>query len=619
MDGNDRGRGVGRDQKKKKYTHFSIHERRGNSILPFAPVLFIHSSNIESFCRHNYDNYIHKHNLEVKANHLHGEGASEIEKRQVASRLQHVAHEAKEDAALDQQRGYLRESSLPIPKNKKEKINIDFLEEERETKRRRIQPESKSKSKDYSSTLSLAAVNDRLVALSKPRRYDTESWLKRRKLVISKLNPLFPNVNFEAVCERVNQISLRNPAHGLKNLSASDLFLELKQEFPSPFTSVDTCRIILKLLCFGWLKTHSSYYDAIFDRYDIVEHRNAFVSIWRYLLTSPNVFLAIGDGSFQHQNERNSHGWIDKTRKLGDEVPSGAGLGSRVNFWTFLTPEGILEDNLGNTTTIIPENNSIMDSNDIISYLEKGAMAMSKHPLGKGKLKVMAIDGAIINKMFSLACIIPSKMNAGDGGKNRNKMKDIGFAGLHRVLEAMGAEYQGLDVDECRKLLWESDVVRSQFTAAEEVVKKYGVLLIYSPKSPPRFSICEPFFRFDKRHSENLFDVALIRNKIVEIDNSFLISKITPENRAHLEKWVNKSLKYAEYFSKGGNENIRENDMDSLVLEKVGHSLPPLILVRDPKEFAYLIHEANWILIRGKHYPKEPKPWTARENWQNRL
>ena len=87
--------------------------------------------------------------------------------------------------------------------------------------------------------------------------------------------------------------------------------------------------------------------------------------------------------------------------------------------------------------------------------------------------------------------------------------------------------------------------------------------MIYSPKSPPRFSICEPFFRFDKRHSENLFDVALIRNKIVEIDNSFLISKITPENRAHLEKWVNKSLKYAEYFSKGGNENIRENDMDS--------------------------------------------------------
>jgi len=99
-----------------------------------------------------------------------------------------------------------------------------------------------------------------------------------------------------------------------------------------------------------------------------------------------------------------------------------------------------------------------------------------------------SIDGAIINKMFPSGTIIPSKMNAGDGGKNREEMNMIGLAGLRSVLTAMGVDVEGLNVGECQSLLWQCDVVRAQLTSAEEVARKYGVTLIYTPKSPPRFS-----------------------------------------------------------------------------------------------------------------------------------
>lgn len=559
------------------------------------------------------------HWISSKADHLH---TPENVKKQTQSRLVHSTHQAKEDAAQDDQRGRLRDSSLNIPSNKKKRRIVHDNSTSPAVKKQRVESQKPTSAVQPPTPLfpeSLTSIALELSRISRPSRYDTESWLIRRNLAIKKLAPLFPGVDFGRFCERVNELSLRNKSHGQKNLSASELLTDLQSLFRNLKISVETLRVLLKLLSFGWLKTHSSYYDSIFDRYDIVEHRKAFAPIWRYLLTSANVFLAIGDGSHQHQNERNSHGWIDKTIKFADELPSGAGLGARVNFWTFITPHGVLEDSKKQTVTEISKTNSTLENEDIIGFIEKGAKAMSEHPLAKGKLKVLSIDGAIINKMFPKNSIVPSNMNFKDGGKNRNEMKSIGQAGLKRVLEAMGKDFANLKVEELRSLLWSSDAVMSQLTEAEAAAAKYDVTLIYTPKSPPRFSACEPYFRFEKRHLQNLFDVQAIRNKVIEFDKYFLISQINKENKAHVNKWFNLSLKYAEYFAKGGNENIRENEMERLDLNLVGHPLPPLILIRNQKELSNMIHSSNWILIRGKHYPKSPSFWVAEKDWEKRL
>jgi hypothetical protein len=315
----------------------------------------------------------------------------------------------------------------------------------------------------------------------------------------------------------------------------------------------------------------------------------------------------------------NSHGWIDKTKPYGDQLPSGAGLGPRVNFWVFLTRHGILEDeNKDSVTTLTPVNYT-MENRDIIQYIERGARALSLHPLARDKLKVICIDGAQINKMLPSDAILPTKMNVSDGGKNRPAMRYIGMAGLRRVLAAMGRDPSDLSATECRQNLWESDIVRSQLTQAEETAAKYGVILIYSPKSPPRFSVCEPYFRWVKRQLQNLFDMDMIKKRLIALDDSFTISRILPDGKQRLDKWFKSSQKYAEYFLKGGEKNIRENDMDSIDLNDIGRPLPPLLLVRDSKQLADMIHNCNWILIRGKHYPERPQPWSSPRDLEKRL
>ena len=82
---------------------------------------------------------------------------------------------------------------------------------------------------------------------------------------------------------------------------------------------------------------------------------------------------------------------------------------------------------------------------------------------------------------------------------------------------------------------------------------------------------------------------------------------------------VSKIVKYTKYFAKGGSENVRENDMDRVDLDKVGHRLPPLLLIRNSAELAHYIHESNWMFIRGGKYPANPAPWSARQYWERRL
>ena len=85
-------------------------------------------------------------------------------------------------------------------------------------------------------------------------------------------------------------------------------------------------------------------------------------------------------------------------------------------------------------------------------------------------------------------------MNRSDGGKNRPNMDLFGLAGLDRVLEAMGINTSSMKVEECRQKLWECTTIREQLNEVEEIGKRHGVVVVYMPKSPPKFSVCEVRF-----------------------------------------------------------------------------------------------------------------------------
>lgn len=87
--------------------------------------------------------------------------------------------------------------------------------------------------------------------------------------------------------------------------------------------------------------------------------------------------------------------------------------------------------------------------------------------------------------------LMAHQMNRSDGGRNRPNMDHVGLAGLDRVLAAMGRNTQGLNIEECRQMLWECSVVRSQLNEIEVACRRHGVVVLYQPKSPPKFNWCE--------------------------------------------------------------------------------------------------------------------------------
>lgn len=70
-------------------------------------------------------------------------------------------------------------------------------------------------------------------------------------------------------------------------------------------------------------------------------------------------------------------------------------------------------------------------------------------------------------------------------------MRDIGVAGLDSVLAAMGVDTTTMNAEQCRQMLWECSIVTQQLNDMEAACKEQGVILIYQPKSPPKFNWCE--------------------------------------------------------------------------------------------------------------------------------
>jgi len=176
--------------------------------------------------------------------------------------------------------------------------------------------------------------------------------------------------------------------------------------------------------------------------------------------------------------------------------------------------------------------------------------------------------------VFPADSVLPNIINLSDGGASRQKMRIIGEKGLESVLGAMNIDTTAMTAEHCRKLLWECDLVTDQFTEAEGIAAAYGAKLIYFPKSPPRFSPNEPFFRSEKFGTKNQFDIGKIREHIVSFEKVFTSPAPDSEASKRISKWFSDSEKAAEYFDKGGDKNLKQKDLEKFELDTLPGRLP---------------------------------------------
>jgi len=222
--------------------------------------------------------------------------------------------------------------------------------------------------------------------------------------------------------------------------------------------------------------------------------------------------------------------------------------------------------------------------------------------------------------MFASGSIVPSLMNRSDGGKNRPNMSQIGMAGLDRVLHAMGVDISRMKAEECRSKLWECSIVMQQLNEMESTCRQHGVILLYQPKSPPKFNWCEHFFRSDKYRLQNQFDVAAQRDQHEAFERRFSPNSLLSDREAHrlFVDWKELTYTYIDYFIYDGSKNLNEQEARAAQIE----GLPRRLSGTSPRllsDLAQQAHESNWILIRGKHYPLQPQQWQPRADWLERL
>jgi len=222
---------------------------------------------------------------------------------------------------------------------------------------------------------------------------------------------------------------------------------------------------------------------------------------------------------------------------------------------------------------------------------------------------VVLMDGARVNKKLPEDAINPSEMNLSDGGKNRLNMRLVGFRGMESVLTSLGRWPDGgLRVADARALLWEWDKVREQLTQVEQLYLEHGILLIYNPKAHPWFKPIEKFWRWAKYRLENIFNLNEIKVRYKELLESMMSPDL--ENQRRLDKWFDLARKYIEFDVRGGNGFVREAAMKALDLDTVGPRPiihPPANLTTEQRR----VHDSNWVLIRGKHWPANSQPWSA--------
>lgn len=83
------------------------------------------------------------------------------------------------------------------------------------------------------------------------------------------------------------------------------------------------------------------------------------------------------------------------------------------------------------------------------------------------------------------------QMNLSDGGKNRKPAHSIGLSGCRSVLEKLGRWRDGMQLKECRLILWQWSEVLAQMSRLEQLCHNNGIILVYESKAHPGFNPTE--------------------------------------------------------------------------------------------------------------------------------
>ena len=451
----------------------------------------------------------------------------------------------------------------------------------------------------------LEMIKSRLVD-KKPTRFKYKSWKEYRNESLEALQPYYPNTNLRLV---VSWIEMNSKPVGSKPLSALRILTSLKVKFPNTeIATQEEMASLMKALGFKWGHLHSSYYVRISRRFDVICHRHECIPILHEFMTNRKYFYVNTDWSFEYENEISKYAWISLAQEESDLVESKPGKGKRFSFCEFISLSGILRHADGKSAGTILTWNQTLTSEDILKTMRRGLEAIANHPevKDKGRVPVLHLDGARNQTTKDSDYIDPNVMNLSDGGANRVSMKGIGMKGLQRVLAENKQWVDGMRLKEARDRMWASRLVRDQLSQIEKLGQEFGVIIIYNPKAHPWLAFIEQLWRWIKDKLQNLLHMAEITKKYEELIAEFMDGKEWA--LAKCQKWFNLSLKYVEYYSRGGEDIVKDRDMRVLDLSTMGR------LTRKPKfttteEARKETHNANFILFRGKQFQPVGAYW----------
>ncbi len=545
--------------------------------------------------RHESNNrWKERHSREERGSHLH---KPTVEKLQHESRVKHAKNAKADQYAIDNLRPT---SGIPSRKISYQENLSSFGSPralvDRPSKKPRLVDDTFAPSR-------LDAIKGRL-AERKPTRYSIESWKEFRKDSLAFLQPFYPDTNLSF---SIDWIEKNSKPPGAKPLSALRILNSLKESFPNTeIMTPEEMSDLMKALGFKWGHLHSSYYIRISRRLDVISHRHDSIPILHELMTNKKYYYANYDWSFEYENDISKSAWISLAQEGSDLVDSKPGKGRRFAFCEFMTPTGILRHPDGKSAGTILTSNQTLGSDDILRTIRRGFEAISNQPEVKSGKRIPVLHLARNQTTKEPDYINPNEMNLSDGGSNRVLMDHIGTKGLQKVLSENGQWLEGMRLAEARDRMWASNMVRDQQCQIENLGLEFGIIVIFNPKAHPWLAFIEQFWRWMKDKLQNLLNMSEISKRYNLLLVDFMNG--TEWAVAKCQKWFHLSLKYVEYYSRGGVDMVKDRKMRALDLSTMNR-MTPKPKFQSVEEARQAAHRANFVLFRGKQYQHVELYW----------
>ena len=212
------------------------------------------------------------------------------------------------------------------------------------------------------------------------------------------------------LCDFIAENSLRNVEDNFRNLSVAAFLVKLREEpifLNTEIGSEDELRRLLKAMGFKWSNIHPDYYERIFDRPDIVAHRERVIPLLYLLETDSRYFAVFADASHSNQNDMAPHGWVDLTVRNSNLLSADSGKGRRLTWWTAMSQFGILVHPDGASAGTVLPVQGVMDHLVAYECIERTCEAMVQAQERRNRIPVLIIDGATVQKMFRPSAAVP--------------------------------------------------------------------------------------------------------------------------------------------------------------------------------------------------------------------